>query len=279
MAETKQTDTIMIKKTLFVISMLFMVFAQYDSFAQYAPSAPNEETPQLQLNASYTGNGQKMVNTGKTLFYTGASLALSGAACFIYGAATYESDPCCPEMPLYPVFALAGAVAGGAVALIGLPFYIYGKDKMQTYGADHIVFGNQDQEGAAGFFEMGLGIPNFLSFDALGGYNFGKNFFMGAGMGYKAYLTGGLVNSGGVTASFPIYANARYTIGNKKVAPYVGASAGYDITNAGLYSGFEFGTRFRDLDGKRGASWWFGAKTEMTTPGYMFISLKVGRSF
>ena len=279
MSETKQTDTIMIKKTLFAISMVFMALAQYDAFAQYAPARENAGTAQQQFNTSYTGNGQKMVNTGKTLFYTGASLALSGAACFIYGAATYESDPCCPEMPVYPVFALAGAVAGGAVALIGLPFYIYGKEKMQTYGANHTVFGDQDQEGGAGFFEMGLGIPNFVSMDVIGGYNFGKNFFMGAGVGYKAFLTGGLINSEGVTASFPIYANARYTIGNKKVAPYVGASAGYDMTHGGLYSGFEFGTRFRNINGKRGASWWFGAKTDMTTPEIMFISLKVGRSF
>lgn len=273
------THIIMFKKTLLSISMLFLVFAQYDSFAQYAPSAEYNDTEESQLPVSYTGHGQRMANTGKTLLYTGGSLALTGLACFIYGTATYESDPCCPEMPVYPVFALAGAIAGGTVALIGLPFYIYGKNKMETYGANHMVFGNLEQEGGAGFFEMGLGIPNFLSLDALGGYNFGKNFFMGAGVGYKAFLTNGLIQSEGVMASFPLYANARYTIGNKKVAPYAGVSVGYDIANAGLYSGFEFGTRFRNIDGKRGASWWFGAKTEMTSPELMFISLKVGRSF
>ncbi|MBR5299994.1 MAG: hypothetical protein IKU36_07070 [Bacteroidales bacterium] len=262
-----------------ILSLFFIMIAQYDAFAQYASSTPNNETAQLQLNKSYTGQGQGMVNTGKTLFYTGGSIALTGLACFIYGTATYESDPCCPEMPVYPIFALAGAVAGGAVALIGLPFYVYGKNKMETYGANHIVFGNPEQEGGAGFFEMGLGIPNFLSLDAIGGYNFGKNFFMGAGVGYKAFLTGGLVQSEGVMASFPIYANARYTIGNKRVAPYVGISAGYDIGNSGLYSGVEFGTRFRCVNGKHGASWWFGTKTEMTSPEIMFMSIKVGRSF
>ena len=270
---------IMIKKTVLLISLLLLVFAQYESSAQYVPDSKLNETAEQQLTTSYTGHGQGMVNTGKTLFYTGGSIAMTGLACFIYGAATYESDPCCPEMPMYPVFALAGAVAGGAVALIGLPFYIYGKGKMEAYGGSHVVFGNPEQEGGAGFFEMGLGIPNFFSLDAIGGYNFGKNFFMGAGMGYKAFLTGGLIRSEGVMASFPVYANARYTIGNKKVAPYAGVSVGYDIANAGLYSGFEFGTRFRNIDGKRGASWWFGARTEMTSPEIMFMSLKVGRSF
>ena len=125
----------MFKKALLSISMFFLVFAQYEAFGQYAPASELNEADEQQLPKSYTGNGQGMVNTGKTLFYTGGSLALTGLACFIYGTATYESDPCCPEMPVYPVFALAGAIAGGTVALIGLPFYIYGKNKMETYGA------------------------------------------------------------------------------------------------------------------------------------------------
>ena len=149
---------------------------------------------------------------------------------------------------------------------------------MESYGASHIVFGNEGQEGGAGFFEMGLGIPNFLSFDALGGYNFGKNFFMGAGVGYKTYLTAGLIQEG-ATASLPVYGNARYSFGSRKVVPYIGASAGYDIANAGLYTGVEFGTRFRKAGAKRGESWWFGARTEMTSTEYIFLSLKVGRSF
>ena len=206
------THIVMFKKTLLSISMLFLVFAQYEAFGQYAPASELNEADEQQLPKSYTGHGQRMANTGKTLLYTGGSLALTGLACFIYGTATYESDPCCPEMPVYPVFALAGAAAGGTVALIGLPFYIYGKNKMETYGANHLVFGNLEQEGGAGFFEMGLGIPNFLSLDALGGYNFGKNFFMGAGVGYKAFLTNGLIQSEGVMQMHVIRSGTRRSL-------------------------------------------------------------------
>ena len=61
--------------------------------------------------------------------------------------------------------------------------------------------------------------------------------------------------------------------------PYVGASIGYDVANTGLYTRVEFGTRFRKIEGKRGESWWFGARTELTYPDNMFLSLKVDRSF
>lgn len=268
----------MIRKTIFALTALLMLFSHYESYAQYAPATKTENQYTQKPTAVYTGQGQAMMNTGKTLLYTGASIALTGLTCYIAGAASYNPDPCCPDMPMYPVFALAGAAAGAAVALIGLPFYIYGNNKMESYGASHIVFGKEGQEGGAGFFEMGLGIPNFLSFDALGGYNFGKNFFMGAGVGYKTYLTAGLIQEG-ATASLPVYGNARYSFGNRKVVPYIGASTGYDIVNAGLYTGVEFGTRFRKAGAKRGESWWFGARTEMTSTEYIFLSLKVGRSF
>ena len=100
---------------------------------------------------------------------------------------------------------------------------------------------------------------------------------MGAGVGCKMYLVG---SSADVTASLPIYTNFRYSMGNKRVAPYVGASVGYDIVNTGLYSGLEFGTRIRKIEGKGGASWWLGAKTDfLSSEKAALLSFKVGRSF
>ena len=272
----------MVKKILIVATVLLIAVSQHSSFAQYAPSVQSDETQELSYNQDNLpyeiGKGVHMVDAGKTLLFTGASIALTGVACFIGGAAMYDPNPDAPDMPIYPLFAMAGAAAGGVIALIGLPFYVYGKGKMNSYGSSYITFGNENQEGGTGFFEMGLGIPNFLSLDAVGGYNFGKNFFMGAGVGYKTYLTAGL-RYDGATASLPIYTNFRYSIGKKRVVPYIGASLGYDFVNNGLYSGLEFGTRIRKIQGTRGQSWWLGAKSEFILPEGMAISLKVGRSF
>ena len=272
----------MVKKILIIATVFLIAVSQHSSFAQYAPSAQPNEVQELsynQGNLSYEiGKGVHMVDAGKTLLFTGASIALTGVACFIGGAAMYDPNPDAPDMPMYPLFAMAGAAAGGVIALIGLPFYVYGKGKMNTYGSSHITFGNVEQEGGTGFFELGLGIPNFLSLDAVGGYNFGKNFFMGAGLGYKTYLTAGL-RYDGATASLPLYANFRYSIGKKRVVPYIGGSLGYDFVNNGLYSGLEFGTRLRKIQGNRGQSWWLGAKSEFILPEGLTLSLKVGRSF
>lgn len=272
----------MIKNILLIVTLFLITVSQNNVFAQYATDVQPDETQELlshQNNVSEKiGKGVHMTDAGKALLFTGASVAMTGVACFLGGAAMYDPNPETCEMPVYPMFAIAGAAAGGLIALIGLPFYFYGKGKMNSYGSSHITFGNEEQEGAAGIFEMGLGIPNFLSLDAVGGYNFGKNFFMGAGLGYKTYLTAGLRNDG-ATASLPIYTNFRYSIGNKRVVPYVGASVGYDIANTGLYTGVEFGTRFRKIGGKRGESWWFGARSEFISSDNMFLSLKVGRSF
>lgn len=269
-------------RIIMIAAILLMAVSEHFAFAQYATADPADEHKELSYQENNDrmniGKGVHMTDAGKTLLFTGASVALTGVACFLAGSAMYDPDPDAPTMPVYPVLAIAGLAAGGAIALIGLPFYIYGKNKMETYGSSHIVFGNEMQEGGAGFFEMGLGIPNFLSLDAVGGYNFGKNFFMGAGIGYKTYLTAGL-RYDGATASLPIYTNYRYSIGDKRIAPYIGASLGYDITNTGLYTGLEFGTRIRKIQGKRGQSWWLGAKSEFISPDGMTISLKVGRSF
>lgn len=269
------------KKILIVNLVLLIAFTQHNVYAQIVHSLPIDTVKQAysQNNmSSYSGQGQHFVDAGKALMFTGVSLALTGLACYIGGVATYESNKDCPDMSTYPMFAIVGAAAGGAVALIGLPFYLCGNKKMKTYGTNNVVFGNETQKGGAGFFEIGLGIPNFLSLDALGGYNFNKNLFVGVGVGYKTYLTAGLIKDG-VMASFPIYANARFSFGKKRVVPYIGTNVGYDVANKGLYTGVEFGTRLRNAEGKRGASWWFGAKSEFASSDYMFFSLKVGRSF
>lgn len=266
------------KNFVTIITVIMLLFSHHDSFAQHASTVQSDDTYEVQYEPVYTGQGQALVNTGKTLIYTGASIALTGLAGFIAGAATYDPDPCCPTMPMFPLFGIAGGAAGALVALTGVPFYMFGKNKMSSYGASHFVFGNETQKGGTGICEVGIGVPDFISMDAVGGYNFNRSIFLGGGAGFKTYISPSLRHDGAI-ASIPVYANARFSFGKKRVVPFISASAGYDIANAGLYTGLEFGTRFREFDGTRGQSLWIGLRSEMTSTEYMFISLKAGMSF
>lgn len=115
---------------------------------------------------------------------------------------------------------------------------------MESNGATFLNVGADSRPGLAGIMEIGSGIPSCISVDALCGYNFNSRFFLGGGLGYRADLA---YASGGITASVPIYAQARYTIGDKKSAPYAALSLGYDAKTPNLYSGLEFGVRMRSM--------------------------------
>jgi hypothetical protein len=116
--------------------LVAMTIASVNVFAQYAYEAQSNETEEISFDLNdypeKIGKGVHMSDAGKTLLFTGASVALTGVACFIGGAAMYDPNPDAPDMPMYPLFAMAGAAAGGVIALIGLPFYFYGKALVST---------------------------------------------------------------------------------------------------------------------------------------------------
>ena len=120
------------------------------------------------------------------------------------------------------------------------------------------------------------------------GYRFGNSLLLGGGIGYKGFITSGLYREG-VTAAIPAYATLRYSPGDKRVVPYVGVNAGYDVHHpfsnrtddydSGIYTALEFGARLRTTDAQAGESWWLGSKVEFLGTDTAFISFKVGRSF
>lgn len=225
----------------------------------------------------YPHNGTGAAEAGKVMMFTGASFAMTGVVVFVAGALTFRQDSNAPTMPLYPVLAIGAGAIGAAITIVGLPFYIAGKNKMESNGSTFLNVGVDSKPGLAGIMEIGLGIPNCVNLDALCGYNFNSRFFLGGGLGYRADLTHA---TGGTTASVPIYAQGRYTFGDKKSAPYAALSLGYDAKNVNLYSGLEFGVRMRSIKKiEKGSSCWLGTKVEMVGSGIGFISFKFGKSF
>lgn len=228
--------------------------------------------------ANYVGRGQGLVDAGKALMYTGAGFAVSGLATFIYGEATFVQSECCPTMPVYPIFAIAQGIAGAVLAVVGVPLYFFGRADMNESGANQIVYGGDASRGWAVFCDVSLGIPNFAGLSVQGGYNFSNWFFLGGGLGYKLFLSNGLIQDGGISASAPLYAATKFSFGKMRTVPYVGINAGYDLLYNSWYAGFDAGARIKTIRGTRGQSWWIGCALDFS-PDYEFISLKVSKSF
>lgn len=228
------------------------------------------------------GEGQIATDVGKTLMFTGASLALTGVTIFVQGALTYEPpthDGFYIDIPMYPIFGVLGVATGAAIALVGLPVYCAGSYKMSRLGGKHYHFARDSQCGFAVTTELGVGLPDCFAFDAVAGYDFSRDLFLGGGVGYRHHLT--LVEALGrnQTAALPVYVNARLSLGSKRVSPYVSASAGYDLSSREPYTSIAFGSRLRPTRPYRDASWWVGMKSEFIGDELSFISLQLGKTF
>ena len=258
----------------FVIAVISLSVFTLSASAQYIPQE-NQPDPDP-LRAEFTGKGQGLTDFGKTMMLTGAAFAVKGLATYTIGGLTFDQNPDAPETPMYPVYALLDGAIGAGFALIGLPFYLAGKGKMDDTGGSMITFGGDSQTGPAGIVEMSMGLAPFVGLDAIGGYNFNRNIFVGGGIGYNHYVIASMRQE---SLSFPFYAHGRFSFGDKKIVPYIGIDAGVDLARRGFYSGLDFGTRLRCIGGKRGASWWLAGSMDMLGTDLYHIAIKFGRSF
>lgn len=295
---------------LLLLSLVSVFVTAYTANAQEPQTPENIEqstsTTIVQNNASSVGNtpdvtmttanklrverGQKIANVGKTLMISGGSVALTSTVFYALANAQWEKnyDPESPivETPIFPIFTLVGYAAGAIFALVGLPIYFAGKDIVVSNGGQFISM-EGNAKGVATMVDLGIGIPNFVSLDAVYGYNFTPNFFVGGGVGGKMWLTAGLAYDGAL-ASLPIYGQIRYTLSNKRIAPYAALSGGYDVVVGAPYLGVDFGTRIRSMRTiaspygdtvERDNSWWISSKLGYISDENFFLSIGVAKSF
>lgn len=253
----------------------------------------NQDTPSvagLSVDNLRIRRGQKIADAGKTLMIGGGAIALSSTVFFALAHAQWDrtNNPEAPDdMPVYPIFALAGYTVGAAFALVGLPVFFAGKDIVVKNGGKMVTVGDSCESGSAALIDVGLGIPPFVSLDAVYGYNFNPNLFVGAGVGGKMWLMSSL-GRGENTAAIPVYAQVRYSLGKGRISPYAAISGGYDMISATPYFGFDFGARIRSTRNKisifgdeieRDNSWWLSSKLGYTNNEELFLSIGVAKSF
>ena len=245
------------------------------TFAQYSTSLSQQtDAPTLATER----HGQGLANTGKAIMYTGASVALTSIAFGTIGWLTYEPNGSINTRGLYPVFSILGCATGGVVALTGLPFLCSGNYKMSRHGSSLLSLSGESARGGMGIVELGAGVANQISIDAIGGYNVNNWLFVGAGMGYGTRLTfGGTRDQSDWIA--PVYGNIRVNFGTKCVTPYISTRIGYDLNQSDPYTGLEFGTRIRTANSQRGTSWWVSSKSEYLGSEPYSLIFSVGKSF
>lgn len=210
---------------------------------------------------------------------SGATLAATGMGLLLHSIFLYDAGPH-PVMYMAPVYALGMMAGGGIIALAGWPLLSIGKQHMTSSGTSQIIFGNEHQKGFNAMIELSGGIGSLIAFDAVAGYHFNENFFLGAGAGLRPsiIIDGSKFHIDGVAK--PLYVNARYTFGDRRVDPYVSTNLGYELLTQKFYSSLEFGTRIRNIRSHRGSSWWIGSRMEnLDIRNVSTISIKLGKSF
>lgn len=220
------------------------------------------------------GRSVKIHDAGKTMVYVGGGTVLAGLT---FSAITFAEDyysSCDRGVSVGPYIGLVTAGIGGVVALAGIPVMLSGRAVIRDDGGLMTVFPSDDSKGWGTIVELGGGFP-YLKAGAGVGYNFSDDFYLGASVagnydwfGFQAF------------DSIPVYADARFAFGSKRVSPYVGLNAGYDILNTGVYAAVNYGVRIRNAS-RTSTSWWIASNVEYVSGNERLynVGVKIGYMF
>ena len=256
-----------------VVMLLLASLNLSSAMAQYVSSDVNQflddEAKIVQTR------GQHYVDVGRGLLFTGVSLAATALTTYLYAMRNYEPNPEIPGSGAAEALTVLTMGAGGLLALISTPIFATAYKDNLASGVGPLFY-DGDNRGFAGFMEVGTGVPCWLTLDAIGGYYVTNNIFLGAGAGAKLILLDAALPEDRI---LPIYANARFAWGKRRVTPYFSGSFGYDIAGRDTYTAFEFGTRCRRLKNIDN-SLWIGLRSEFRGADECCgLSLKFGWSF
>ncbi len=217
--------------------------------------------------------GSSLYETGKTLMWTAASVSLTSMVFYLGHCLNPEESGSgeCHSTDVSLLVPMAGLASGAALVLVGLPCYLLGKGQINRSGSDFIV-SYDDLPGLTGIFELSGGLPPFIGYDAILGWQFQKALFLGAGAGYR------MMSSSGDNIPL-IYANGRYSFDCGKSSPYLGLRLGYTAKLSERYLSFESGAKIRTSKGKEGMTWWIGSQVESLSKDDVLLSLKLSASF
>lgn len=226
---------------LLYISIFSLLFLSYtDALAEKTPEDPDERVSR---------QSERCIGAGNTLVLTGAGFAMTGIA-MIVEESIHARNSVTPPSGLQSFIGMITAGLGGVLAIVGTPLWISGSVIQRRYSVSSLEFRGPSQKGGTVIIDLGI----FLFLDPkagiTGGYHFSENLFIGGGISFSALDRENMY--------VPIYADMRYTIGDRKCSPYLSLNLGYDIYAKRPYGEFSLGSRIRSRDTSRKSSWWAG---------------------
>ena len=237
---------------------------------------------QVADSTSINGRGMALSLSGKGMMLTGVVTGAVGGGLMLL-AVSPLLNPKVPEgefsenmlAPIVYVVGISCLCTGAAYILAGIPVTIAG----------HSITGcdvpwrdaRYDSRGVGIILEGAYFLPDILQARASLGYHFGPHTFLGAGIAPGFWLDKESRANYYGRLSLPVYADFRWSFRDRLVSPYLGLSAGMEITDISPYLAAEIGTRIR-TDRTSTSSFWSAISGEVAG-AYMRAGIKMGYSF
>ena len=237
---------------------------------------------QVADNTYLRNQGVSTFATGKKMILTGAVTAAAGGGLILLAMSPALNPPMeVGELnenmlqPLTVIFGI-GCIIGGAVNLVaGVPVIVAGDSMMHCDGPWREV--QYDSRGLGLILEGGYILPDILQARAALGYHFNPQFFLGAGVAPGFWLDPGTRDESVPRLSLPLYADFRWSTSPQMISPYLGLSAGMEMSDISPYLGADVGVRIRRSRTTTRSFW--SALSGEVAGGYMRVGIKMGYSF
>ena len=237
---------------------------------------------QIADTTSWRKQGEPTFVTGKAMLLGGAITAAAGGGLMLLAVSPVLS-PHFPEdafsenllAPLVYITGMCAVIAGASVILAGVPVTIAGHSMMQCDVPWKDA--RYDTRGLGVILEGVYFLPDILQARAALGYHFNPHFFLGAGVAPGCWLDKSSRSSDYPRLTLPAYADFRWSMCNRLISPYLGFSAGMELTEISPYLGAELGTRIRTSRTSTRSFW--SAISGEVAGGYMRLGIKMGYSF
>lgn len=237
---------------------------------------------QVADTTSWRRQGEPAFVTGKGMMLEGATAAAAGGGIMLL-AMSPVLNPRVPEdhfnenmlAPMVYIIGMCVLIEGAAFLLAGIPVTVAGHSMMQCDVPWKDA--RYDARGLGLILEGGYYLPDIIQARASLGYHFNPHIFLGAGIAPGCWLDKSYRSADYPRLTLPLYADFRWSMCNRLISPYLGFSAGMEMTDISPYLGAEIGTRIRTSRTSTRSLW--SALSGEVAGGYMQVGIKMGYSF